>query len=81
MKQLQDEEFASGYCNQALDEEYTPKILKFGEEHDLSQSHSKTVSILGYPIIYFRSHSIVLFEGQPMFFNNSNLKKMLENIA
>jgi len=59
-------------------EKYTQDILKFAEQHNLGKSHSKIVSILGYPTIYFGNHSIVLFEGQPIFFNNSSLKKMLE---
>lgn len=59
-------------------EQYTQVILKFAEQHELGKTHSEIVSIIGYPIIYFTSHSIVLFEGQPMFFNNEALKKMLE---
>lgn len=59
-------------------DEVKHQILAYAEEKKLGPSCSQVVSVLGFPTIYFRKHSIQIYKGKPVFFNNQRLKDIID---
>lgn len=65
-------EFSEGIKNQ---------LIEFGKEKMLGKCHSELINVFGYPTIYFRQHSIQLYNGKPLFLNNKRWMEIIHDIT
>ncbi|MGH2611587.1 MAG: deoxynucleoside kinase [Rhabdochlamydiaceae bacterium] len=62
-------------------EDIKKQLLEFGQEKKLGKCHSELINVLGYPTIYFRQHSVQLYNGRPTFLNNQRWKESIYEIT
>lgn len=62
-------------------DEVKNQILKFAQEKRLGKHHSELINVFGYPTVYFRQHSIQLYDGRPTFLNNQRWKEIIHEIT
>lgn len=67
----------SRYSPLALNKEQKAQLLAFAKAQNLGEASTRILNVLGKPTLYFLKHSIQLDNGQPVFFNNSQLYKLL----
>ncbi|MBA3814670.1 MAG: AAA family ATPase [Alphaproteobacteria bacterium] len=61
----------------APDNEQLIILSNFAASNKLGKARTRLINVLGVPTLYFLKHSIQLEQGQPVFFNNAQLDKIL----
>ncbi len=62
-------------------EDIKNQLLEFAQEKMLGKYHSELINVFGYPTIYFRQHSVQLYDGKPTFLNNQRWKEIIYEIT
>ena len=57
------------------------QLFEFAQEKKLGKYHSEVINVFGYPTIYFRQHSIQLYNGKPTFLNNQRWKEIIHEFT
>lgn len=62
-------------------EDIKKQLLDFAKEKKLGKCHSDLINVLGYPTMYFRQHSIQLYNRRPTFLNNQRWEEIIHEIT